>query len=176
MIVDECHHLSDWAPGGGDPTRKFKLVRELIAQQGPEARVVLLSGTPHQGNIARFENLLNLLKREREPVGALAGRVIYRTKEDVRDWENRPLFPDRRVASPVVIDLGSEYRDWIESIHEFFSPSNGTGGMSLCAAAGAPIGGVPKPSSGRRQAPKPDWATSRARRCGRAGTCATGLS
>src|SRR5262249_33511775 len=28
IIVDECHHLSDWAPGGGDPTRKFKLVRE----------------------------------------------------------------------------------------------------------------------------------------------------
>ena len=123
IIVDECHHLSDWAPGGGDPTRKYKLVRELIAKQEPEARVILLSGTPHQGNISRFQNLLRLLKHEKEPDHALAGRVIYRTKDDVRDWDNAPLFPGRKVFKPLVIDLGPEYREWIEQIHDFFAPA-----------------------------------------------------
>ena len=122
VIVDECHHLSDWSPRGGDPTRKFRLVRELIAKQGQDARVVLLSGTPHQGNISRFENLLRLLKRDKEPEGAMAGRVIYRTKEDVRDWNGAPLFPGRKVARPLVVDLGPDYREWISRIHDFFAP------------------------------------------------------
>jgi superfamily II DNA or RNA helicase len=130
VIVDECHHLSDWSPGGGDPTRKFKLVRELIAKQGREARVVLLSGTPHQGNISRFENLLGLLKQDDERDQAMAGRVIYRTKEDVRDWDGQPLFPGRKVAKPIVVDLGPEYRDWIERIHDFFAPTKSTSPMS----------------------------------------------
>lgn len=129
IIVDECHHLSDWAPGGGDPVRKFKLVEDLVRQQAPDVRLVLLSGTPHQGNNTRFENLLGLLKRDREPDDAIAGRVIYRTKEDVRDWYGRPLFPGRRVEPPVVIDLGPDYRDWIESIHQFFTPAS-TRGLS----------------------------------------------
>ncbi len=64
LIVDECHHLSDWAPGGGDPTRKFKLVRELIERQAPGGRVVFLSGTPHQGSVATI----------REPSGPAPAR------------------------------------------------------------------------------------------------------
>ncbi len=122
LIVDECHHLSDWAPGGGDPTRKFDLVRKLIEKQAPTGRVVFLSGTPHQGNIHRFDNLLKLLKRREEPERALAGRVIYRTKDDVSDWSGRPLFPGRQVGTPIVIDLGSAYRHWMDQIHDFFLP------------------------------------------------------
>lgn len=85
---------------------------------------------PHQGNIARFENLLNLLKRDDEPDDALAGRVIYRTKEDVHDWDGQPLFPGRRVAEPIVVDLGPDYRDWIERIHDFFAPPKAGAAMS----------------------------------------------
>ena len=56
LIVDECHHLSDWAPGGGDPKEQFRLVKQLIDKIIPDGRVILLSGTPHQGHRARFEN------------------------------------------------------------------------------------------------------------------------
>src|SRR5208282_1820561 len=31
IIVDECHHLSDWAEGSGDPVEKYRLVRELAS-------------------------------------------------------------------------------------------------------------------------------------------------
>jgi hypothetical protein len=125
LVVDECHHLSDWAPGGGDPKQKYKLVQRLIERQRGDGRVVLLSGTPHQGNISRFENLLDLLRAPGEPDTALAGRVIFRTKDDVRDWNERPLFPRRQVNEPIVIDLGPGYRDWIGRIHDFFSPTTG---------------------------------------------------
>ena len=125
IVVDECHHLSDWTAGGGDPIQMFRLVRDLVAQQAPEGRLILLSGTPHQGHVNRFDNLLNLLKRPDESATTLSGRVIYRTKEDVRDWSGHPLFPNRQINEPLVLDLGPEYRAWLKHIHEFYSPPSG---------------------------------------------------
>jgi superfamily II DNA or RNA helicase len=130
IVVDECHHLSDWAAGGGDPRDKFRLVRDLISRQQPTARVIFLSGTPHQGHVSRFENLLGLLRAPNESTEALAGRVIYRTKEDVRDWDGNPLFPTRQVNDPLFVDLGPEYREWVRHIHEFFRPSPGDPGRA----------------------------------------------
>jgi len=125
LVVDECHHLSDWAPGGGDPVRKFRLVKQLVARQPQDSRLILLSGTPHQGHRDRFRNLLDLLRAGHEPDAALEGRVIYRTKEDIQDWDGAPLFPTRQVNEPLIVDLGPEYSDWLHSIHEYFKPSPG---------------------------------------------------
>ncbi len=136
LIVDECHHLSDWAPGGGDARQNFRLVRELIARQRPDGRVLMMSGTPHQGHPSRFENLLGLLKRPDEDAAALAGRVIYRTKEDVCDWHGNPLFPGRQVNEPLVLDLDSGYRDWLRAVRDYFSPQLGTSSEPQRRAAG----------------------------------------
>lgn len=122
VIVDECHHLSDWADGGGDPTEKFRIVRELIARQSPQGRVIFLSGTPHQGHISRFENLLGLLRGSNEPKNALEGRVIFRTKDDIVDWDGNVLFPRRIVNPPIVVNLGAKYREWITAIHCYYNP------------------------------------------------------
>lgn len=84
IIVDECHHLSAWEEDGGKPGEAYRLVKELIDRQGPEARVILMSGTPHQGHETRFENVLNLLRAPDEQKANLTGRVIYRTKDDIR--------------------------------------------------------------------------------------------
>ena len=122
IVVDECHHLSDWSKGGGAPVRKMRLVQDLLKRLRPGGRLLLLSGTPHQGSPVRFENLLYLLREEDEPESALAGRVIYRTKDDVQDWDGNPLFPRRQVNSPLVLNLGPEHRSWLEMIHELFEP------------------------------------------------------
>jgi len=127
IVVDECHHLSDWSAGGGDPVHKFRLVRDLLARQAPESRLILMSGTPHQGHVHRFDNLLKLLKRPDELDSALAGRVIYRTKEDVKDWGGNPLFPTRQINEPLVLDLGDEYRAWLQHIHDFYKPPRAEG-------------------------------------------------
>lgn len=136
IVVDECHHLSDWGEGGGDPVMKYRLVRDLIASQPPEGCVLLLSGTPHQAHNARFENLLRLLRAPGEADGAVSGRVIYRTKEDVKDWNGNPLFPRRQVNPPVVVELDTEHREWLKAIHQFFKPDATSGTQSIRRAAG----------------------------------------
>ncbi len=121
LIVDECHHLSDWAKGGGSPVQKYSLVKRLIERQRSGGRLILMSGTPHQGHADRFENLVRLLNREGEGQEAVAGRVIYRTKDDVQDWAGRPLFPGRQVNPVRVVALGDRHRAWLRHIHEFYA-------------------------------------------------------
>lgn len=123
-------------------------MRDLVGRQGPEGRVLFLSGTPHQGHPSRFENLLGLLRGPGEPDDAVRGRVIYRTKDDVRDWDGRPLFPGRRVNAPTVIDLGPTYREWLANIHAYFRP----------AAAGASE--AKRRAAGWRVAQAMQWAAS----------------
>jgi superfamily II DNA or RNA helicase len=122
LIVDECHHLSAWSSDGGDSSEAYRLVRELVARQPQDARVILMSGTPHQGHSTRFDNLLRLLREPHESDGQIAGRVIYRTKDDIQDWEGNPVFPPRQVNEPLVIDLGPEHMEWIQHIHDFYRP------------------------------------------------------
>jgi superfamily II DNA or RNA helicase len=137
LVVDECHHLTDWAEGGGDAGLKYRLVEQLIARLRPDGRVIFLSGTPHQGHAARFENLLTLLRRPGESDEDIRGRVIYRTKEDVSDWDGRPLFPGRQVNLPILVDLGGDHRAWLELIREYYAPTaTQTGSEARQRAAG----------------------------------------
>jgi superfamily II DNA or RNA helicase len=122
IIVDECHHLSAWEQDGGKPSQAYKLVQALIERQGNAGRVILMSGTPHQGHQTRFENLLTLLKSPGEEARMLTGRVIYRTKDDIRDWDGNPVFPNRQVNEPVIVNLGPQHRAWLEAIHDFYRP------------------------------------------------------
>jgi len=136
LVVDECHHLTDWELGGGNPRENFKLVKELINRLDSEARVIFMSGTPHQGHEARFENLLKLLKRDGELDGDLEGRVIYRTKDDVTDWDGEPLFPGRQVNAPLLFGASARYLAWLRRVHEFYSPGDIPEGDSGRRAAG----------------------------------------
>ena len=127
-MVDECHHLSDWGAGGGDPNRSYRLVGKLVEQLPAEGRLILMSGTPHQGNQVRFEHILRLLQAPGEAPSDVGGRVIYRTKDNVTDWQGRPLFPRRDVRPPRVVELGYAYKAWYET----------TASLYEGAAAGTP--------------------------------------
>lgn len=122
IIVDECHHLSAWSPDGADPTVAYQLVRDLASRLPSDGRLILLSGTPHQGHLSRFDNLLRFLRDGKEPIEQLSGRVIYRTKDDIYDWDGHPLFPQRQVNAPLLVDLGPAHRQWIENIHDYYRP------------------------------------------------------
>ncbi len=124
IVADECHHLSDWAEGGGSPNAGYRLVRRLIdAQRADRGRLLLLSGTPHQGHQARFENLLSLLQFPGETPSDTAGRVIFRTKEMVTDWHDRPLFPIRDVSSPIIVSLGADWAEWYADVAALYENS-----------------------------------------------------
>jgi hypothetical protein len=66
-----------------------------------------------------------LLQHPKEGAEAVAGRVIYRTKEDVSDWRGQPLFPTREVRAPLVVDLGEGHRTWLRAIHGYFESNDG---------------------------------------------------
>lgn len=136
VIVDECHHLSDWDPAGGNPNQSFKLVSQLVKAQRPEGRLVLMSGTPHQGSEARFKNILRLLSDDGKSVAGAAGRVIYRTKDRVRDWRGAPLFPSRDIRQPIVVQLGARYEQWYLAIGALYD-SVGSNGIRSRAAGWA---------------------------------------
>jgi len=130
LIVDECHHASDWSEDGSSPKRQMRLVRDLVERNlAPGGRLVLMSATPHQGHEHKFRNLLRLLADEgyRAADGSLesvAGRVIYRTKEDVRDWDGEPLFSKRRVHAPTYVELGRDYLDWLDAVARVFADAD----------------------------------------------------
>jgi len=133
IVVDECHRLSDWDEGGGSPNRTYHLVASLVGRQSAGGRLILMSGTPHQGHPARFENLLKLLQKEGEDGTAVAGRVIYRTKDQIKDWGGRELFPRREVRKPRVVELGDAYRRWYDAVAELYT----TEGTSQAAGRAA---------------------------------------
>jgi hypothetical protein len=136
LIVDECHHLSDWNPLGGKPNQSFRLVSQLTKAQPAGARLILMSGTPHQGSEARFRNILRLLSDDGKDISSAAGRVIFRTKDRVRDWRGAPLFPARSVRPPVVVQLGEQYERWYERVALLYE-ATGLNGVRLRAAGWA---------------------------------------
>lgn len=127
IFVDECHHLSDWGISGGKPNQSFRLVQQLVNSQPADGRLFLMSGTPHQGSEARFKNLLRLLADDGQTLESVAGKVIYRTKDRVRDWRGQPLFPSRQINPPTVVSLGGAYEKWYEGICQLYdAPTNGS--------------------------------------------------
>lgn len=153
IIVDECHHASDWSEDGSNPMKQMRLVRDLVERRlRPGGRFVLMSATPHQGNENKFRNLLRLLSDDgyRDASGSLAsvaGRVVYRTKEDVRDWDNRPLFSKRKVNEPTFVQLGEDYHSWMRCIEAVFpsaepGPAAWRKAQALQWAASSPKAGL----------------------------------
>jgi superfamily II DNA or RNA helicase len=123
LIVDECHHLSDWGIDGGKPTRSYRLVDQLSQSLPPNGRLILMSGTPHQGSEARFKNILRLLADEKSNIQTARGRVIFRSKDMVKDWKGRPLFPSRQIRPPTVVQLGGDYNRWYNSVGDLYDAS-----------------------------------------------------
>lgn len=136
LIVDECHHLSDWGPNGGKPNQSFKLVTHIAKAMPSTGRLILMSGTPHQGNESRFKNILRLLSDDGKSVAGAAGRVIFRTKERVRDWRGAPLFPGREIRQPTLVSLGQAYERWYLGIGVLYD-SDGANGVKARAAGWA---------------------------------------
>jgi superfamily II DNA or RNA helicase len=136
LIVDECHHLSDWDPSGGKPNQAFRLVSQLAKKLPTDGRLVLMSGTPHQGSEARFQNILRLLSDDGKTIHGAAGRVIFRTKDHVRDWRGSPLFPSREIRQPIVVKLGQRYEDWYQKVGSLYDNA-GLNGVRMRAAGWA---------------------------------------
>lgn len=104
VIVDEAHKMSAYRYGDKvEKTGRYRL-GEVLSRNA--AHMLFLTATPHRGDPENFRLLLDLLEpgffatpemvqqslRDRDnPL------FIRRTKEDLRDFEGRPLFVPRHV-------------------------------------------------------------------------------
>jgi superfamily II DNA or RNA helicase len=102
IVVDEAHKMSAHFWGGDlEETKRYKLGRLL----GSVSRhLLLMTATPHNGKEEDFQLFLRLLDpdrfegRFREGVHEVDISDIMRRmiKEDLRRFDGRPLFPERR--------------------------------------------------------------------------------
>uniref|UniRef100_A0A7C3HFA2 DUF3883 domain-containing protein n=1 Tax=Meiothermus ruber TaxID=277 RepID=A0A7C3HFA2_MEIRU len=106
VVVDEAHKLS--ATRYGPEVKKSQRYRlgEVLARQSHH--LLFLTATPHQGDDEKFRLLLDLLEPDLFAhttlleEAARAGEnpiLLRRLKEDMTDFEGKPLFPPRYVHS-----------------------------------------------------------------------------
>jgi len=127
VIVDECHTLRAYGPSADSPQVWFSGVRQLLDRHlEADGRVYFMSATPHQGHREVFLNLVALCTgvalnaSPAEKAGAARGRVVFRVKEHVRDWDGRRVFPFRDVRPPALAAPPENYSDVLKRIGEHF--------------------------------------------------------
>jgi superfamily II DNA or RNA helicase len=105
VIVDEAHTCSRSGQGG---QQRYELLKNHLAVD-PERHMVLLTATPHSGDEEAFYNLLSLLDEDfanlRSDTRAdhplrmkLADHFVQRRRQDIKEWQEGKLFPERFTA------------------------------------------------------------------------------
>ncbi|MGA3038957.1 MAG: helicase-related protein [Vulcanimicrobiaceae bacterium] len=127
IIVDECHMLRAYGERAQKQQVWFGSVRQILQDHlAADGKVLFLSATPHQGNREVFLNLVALCvgsplnQSGDEKAQAARGRVVFRVKEHIRDWDNGRVFPSREVREPKLADPPANYRSVLERIAEHF--------------------------------------------------------
>ncbi len=112
VIVDEAHKMAAYRYGDKlDKTSRYRLGETL---SGISTHLLFLTATPHKGDPENFRLFLDLLEPGffansemlRESIAARDNPLfIRRVKEDLKDFEGKPLFLPRHVQT-LSFDLG----------------------------------------------------------------------
>ena len=114
IIVDEAHKMSAYQYG--DKTSKTKRYRlgEILSQV--TEHMLFLTATPHKGDPENFRLFLDLLKpgffaTSEMVLDSIKNKenplFIRRVKEDLKDFEGKPLFLPRNVTT-IKFDFGTD--------------------------------------------------------------------
>jgi superfamily II DNA or RNA helicase len=143
VIVDECHTLRAYGTAADSPQVWFRNIRQILEDHlTADGRVLFLSATPHQGKRDVFLNLVALClgtplnASEEEKARAARGRVIFRVKEHVRDWDGKRIFPVRDVKPPRLADPPLNYQDVLHGISNHFDWIASTSGVAEARTVG----------------------------------------
>lgn len=107
VIVDEAHRLSATRYGSEIKRSQRYRLGEMLSQTS--GHMLLLTATPHQGDNEKFRLLLNLLEPDLFATTKLLEEaaakgenpvMLRRLKEDMTDFDGKPLFPPRYVHTP----------------------------------------------------------------------------
>lgn len=126
IIVDEAHTCTP-AAGGSAAHQRYQLVRDLAAD--PERHLLLLTATPHSGNVGAFDALIGLIDTSLVEDGAalssdaarrrLARYFVQRRRPDIlRYLEQDTAFPDRATGE-LSYTLSPAYRAFFDDILRF---------------------------------------------------------
>ena len=114
VIVDEAHKMAAYRYGKKVSKTKRYQLGELLSRHS--THLLFLTATPHRGDAENFRLFLDLLQpgafATAEMLEASIHRgdnplFIRRLKEDLKDFEGRPLFLPRHVKT-MTFDLGRE--------------------------------------------------------------------
>ena len=102
MIVDEAHRMSATHSGGEVKTTKRYRLGQVLSQVC--RNFLLMTATPHNGKEKDFQLFMALLDGDRFEgsfrdgvhVADVEGMMRRLTKEELRQFDGRPLFPERR--------------------------------------------------------------------------------
>jgi len=137
VIVDEAHKLSARRYGSEVKRSQRYRLGEVLSRTGTQ--VLFLTATPHQGDDEQFRLLLNLLEedlfanREILEDAAKANEnpiLLLRLKENMTDFEGKPIFTPRHVHTPGFRLTPSErklYKDVTEYVTKHFKLAWSTG-------------------------------------------------
>ncbi|MFB2837815.1 helicase-related protein [Floridanema evergladense] len=142
VIIDEAHKCS--ARTQGDELRRtgrYKLAEELSRIS---ERILLLTATPHQGDVDQFHNFLRLLDPEQFISNKLNPEMLKledspwflrRIKEELRDFEGRKLFKDR-IPKTIPFELSSAEKYLYDQVTKYINKYLGkTKGRKQAAVA-----------------------------------------
>lgn len=104
VIVDEAHKMAAYRYGAETKKTDRYQLGEVLSQNG--GGLLFLTATPHRGDPENFRLLLALLDQDLYATTDILGQAVTvgdnpnflrRMKEDMRDFDGRPLFPPRHV-------------------------------------------------------------------------------
>ena len=106
VVVDEAHKMAAYRRGKKlERTRRYRLGEFLTDHTD---HLLLLTATPHKGDPENFRLLLQLLNPDLFADTEILARAVRRRenpvflrrlKEDMKDFDGRPLFPPRHVET-----------------------------------------------------------------------------
>lgn len=131
IVFDECHKLSAYDYG----TKQYLSLRYKAAQVLSQQceHILLLTATPHRGRTDTFKKLLQLLDEDIFATDEIASTrikelehnginkfFIRRLKEDMKDWQGKPLFKDRYTKT-VAYQLTPEEKELYDAVTTYLT-------------------------------------------------------
>ena len=131
IVFDECHKLSAYDYGSKQYHSMRYKAANVLSQQCEH--ILLLTATPHRGRTDTFKKLLQLLDEDifaTEEIASARIReiesnginkfFIRRLKEDMKDWQGKPLFKNR-FTKTVAYQLTPEEKELYDAVTSYLT-------------------------------------------------------
>ena len=131
IVFDECHKLSAYDYGTKQYLSQRYKAAQVLSQQCEH--ILLLTATPHRGRTDTFKKLLQLLDEDIFATNEIASTrikeiehnginkfFIRRLKEDMKDWQGKPLFKNR-FTKTVAYQLTPEEKELYDAVTSYLT-------------------------------------------------------